>query len=216
MFARLPISFERNEGQTDNRVKFLTRGSRYNLFLTSTEAVLTLRSSDQSGESSKRDVVRPNAGGRAKSAKHREQHLSYSVVRLTLVGANKSPKIEGLDQLPGKSNYFIGDDPSKWRTDIPTFAKVKYQGVYPGVDAIYYGNKEKLEFDFVIAPRANYRQIRLEYEGAKTLLVDEETGDLVLTLANGTELRQRKPIVYQQISGERRSVESAYRLKGKR
>src|SRR5438270_11448239 len=104
-YGKLPLSFEQNTGQTDSRAKFLARGSGYTLFLTSDSAVLSLR-------------------GKTKSA----------ALRMKLVGANRNPDIAGTDALPGKSNYFVGNDPSKWRTDVPNYAKVKYRGVYPVTD----------------------------------------------------------------------------------
>lgn len=71
---------------------------------------------------------------------------------MKFVGANAEPQVLGVDELPGKSNYFIGNDPTKWRTNVPSYAKVKYMGVYPGVDLVYYGNQQHLEYDFVVAP----------------------------------------------------------------
>src|SRR5438132_3684861 len=105
-YGDLPLHFEANQGQTDREVKFLARGSGYGLFLTSTESVLVLR--------------KPNA-------------TSPAVVRMKLVGANPQPVVAGRDELPGKSNYFIGNDPSKWRTNVPQYARVEYEDVYPGV-----------------------------------------------------------------------------------
>src|SRR5204862_3585507 len=80
---------------------------------------------------------------------------------MKLVGANRTAKVTGLDELPGKSNYFIGNDPKKWRTDVPTYAKVRYQDVYPGIDLVYYGNQRQIEYDFVVAPGADPKAIAL-------------------------------------------------------
>ena len=88
------------------------------------------------------------------------------VLRMKLVGANSAPKIEGSDQLPGKSNYFIGNDPSKWRRGIPQYARVNYESVYPGVNLTYYGNQGQLEYDFRVAPGADPNQIALTFEGS--------------------------------------------------
>jgi len=85
-----------------------------------------------------------------------------AVVRMKLVGANAAAKLTGLAELPGKSNYFIGDDPKKWRTNVPNYAKVKYTSVCPGVDLVYYGNQRQLEYDFVVQPGADARQIALQ------------------------------------------------------
>src|SRR5439155_49910 len=86
-----------------------------------------------------------------------------AVLRMQMRGANTPSEVIGIDRLPGKSNYFIGDDPGKWRTDIATFAKVQYRGVYPGIDLIYYGNGRQLEYDFVVSPGADPAAIRLAF-----------------------------------------------------
>src|SRR5262249_42458199 len=114
----LPMGFEANQGQADASVKFLSRGSGYTLFLTADEAVLGLVT-----------LPPPGAGTQASDPAPR-----VSVLRSRLIGAAPSPDVEGLDPLPGRSNYFVGDDPSKWHTDVTNYARVRYRGVYPGVD----------------------------------------------------------------------------------
>jgi uncharacterized protein (TIGR03437 family) len=143
----------------------------------------------------------------------REAVLSVqgSPVRLHLVGAS-SRKPEGVDRLPGISSYFRGNDSSKWRTGIPQFRKVWYHDVYPGVDVVYYGNQGNLEYDFQIAPGADPAKIRIAYEGAKNLKI-EANGDLILTTKT-SEVRQRSPIVYQELDGKRKQIAAAYRLSG--
>ena len=127
-YGKLPLSFEVNQGQTDGHVKFLSRGSGYSLFLTSTEAVLSLHRSGP-GDTAGRGDNGPD------------------VLRMNLVGANQHARIEGLDQLPGKSNYFIGKNPRNWRTNISTYGRVYYHEIYKGVDLVYYGNQRQLEYD---------------------------------------------------------------------
>lgn len=121
--------------------------------------------------------------------------IKHSVVHMKLEGANPSPAINGMEKLPGIVNYFIGNDPAKWRTKIPTYAKVNYQEVYPGIDVAYYGNQGRLEYDFIVSPGADPDQIKLAFEGASEINV-AESGDLLLTTALG-EVRVQKPIVYQ-------------------
>ena len=123
---------------------------------------------------------------------------------MKLVSANRSPRVTGLDELPGKSNYFIGSDPAKWQTDVRTYAKVKYEGVYPGVDLVYYGNQRQLEYDFVVAPGADPKAIALEIETRSSKLENrnpklavETSGDLVIE-TDGGEVRFHKPVVYQE------------------
>ncbi len=118
------------------------------------------------------------------------------VMRMRLVGGNPKGRVVGLDDLPGRSNYFIGNDPKKWRTNVPSYARVKYEGVYPGVDLLYYGDQRQLEYDFVVAPGADPNQIKLSLAGAEGLRVDAASGDLVLKVGND-EVRFHKPAVYQ-------------------
>jgi len=142
-------------------------------------------------------VPEPNTGKGAVPAGVESQ--SPQVVRMRLVGGNTNGRVVGLDQLPGRSNYFIGNDPKKWRTNVPNYAKVKYENVYPGVDLVYYGDSLKggrLEYDFVVAPGANPNQIKLSFAGADGMRVDAASGDLVLKLGDD-EVRFRKPAVYQ-------------------
>ena len=133
---------------------------------------------------------------------------------MTLVNANPQSPAAGHDELPGKSNYFIGNDPAKWRTNIPTYAKVKYQGVYPGVDLVYYGNQGRLEYDFVVAPGADPRLVTLAFEGARDVHIDAR-GELVLGVEGG-EVRQHKPVVYQEVAGVKQEVAGRYVMKGTR
>ena len=197
-YGKLPLSFEANQGQVDPKVKFLSRGKGYNLYLTSTEAVLVLQ---------KRGVIEDQ------SAQKIAEPVQESILRMKLVGANPHSKVKGQDILPGKGNYFIGQDPSKWRTDIPTYAKVRYEGVYPGVDLIYYGNQRQLEYDFVVAPGADPKTIELAFQGAERLQIKEE-GDLLLQV-KGEEVRLRKPVIYQEINNLRQPIAGRYFLKGK-
>ena len=182
--------FEVNAGQTDSRVKFVSRGHHSALFLTSTESVLML------------EGTHPNLS----TSKNSRQ----VALRTRLAGASATAEIEGLDQEQGKSNYFVGKDPGRWRTSIPSYGKVQYRSIYPGVDLVYYGKEQRIEYDFVVAPGADYGKIKLEIRGAKRLRIDDN-GDLVLTTLVGT-VRQRKPLVYQDIDGARREIAARYIL----
>ena len=121
--------------------------------------------------------------------------IHQAVVRMKLEGANPSPAIDGMEPLPGMVNYFIGNDPAKWHTTIPTYAKVQYQDAYPGITLVYYGNQGRLEYDFIVAPGADPNQIKLAFEGASDITV-ADSGDLLLTTALG-DVRMQKPVVYQ-------------------
>jgi hypothetical protein len=198
-YGKLPLSFETNQGQTDRRVRFLSRGSGYNLFLANTEAVLQLQHTDFAAQNEK--AVR--------SASDSENPQSI-VLRTKFVGARRTARVEGENEQSGKVNYILGNDPRKWRADISTYAKVTYKNLYPGIDLSYYGNQQQLEYDFVVAPGADPRAIRLDLQGADKIQVDDR-GDLLMAVAGGT-VRQRKPAVYQEVNGVREQIASRYVL----
>jgi uncharacterized protein (TIGR03437 family) len=132
--------------------------------------------------------------------------------QMRLAGA-RSSRIEATDQLPGLANYFIGSDRSRWRTHVPTYSRIVYRGVYPGIDQIYYGSRGELEYDFIVAPEARPDTIQLEFRGASRVQI-EDSGDLVVTTAAGV-FRHRKPVVYQVIGGDLRAVSGSYLRKGR-
>ena len=207
-FGLLPLSFERNAGQSDQAVKFLSRGPGYELFLTATEAVLTLEKPHAPRLDEFKRPVPPSA--KATDANVREG----SVLRLKMIGANASAQVEGQDELPGKVNYLIGNDPENWRRDIPTFRRVHYKKVYPGIDLVYYGNSQhELEYDLIVAAGANPNSIRFTIAGATGMRLDR-TGNLLLKVNHG-ELSLQRPAIYQlSEAGERREVEGSYVLEG--
>lgn len=212
-YGKLPLAFEANAGQTDGRVKFLSRGSGYTLFLTGNEAVLTLSKSAGVTRSigSASVALKSGATGLAGQRKPAEspQANTNSVLRMKLIGAKLDAAVTGASELPGKSNYFIGKDPKKWRTNVPNYAKVKYPDVYPGVDLVYYGNRGgQLEYDFVVAPGADPSAISLHVAAASMRPAKDERraplriasdGDLVVRMDDG-EIRFHKPVVYQNPS----------------
>src|SRR5947208_7962193 len=197
-YGKLPLHFEANQGQTASQVKFLSRGPGYTLFLTPTEAVLALKQAK--GEDSLR------------ATRHALREDDPTVLRMKIEGANPSPPATGLDPLPGIVNYFIGDDPAQWRTNVPTYAKVRYDGLYPGVDLVYYGTQRQLEYDFVVRPGADPSSIELSFQGADRLEVDAQ-GDLMVHTAAGA-IRMRKPVIYQEVGGVRREISGGYVLMG--
>src|SRR3989475_91035 len=199
-YGKLPLIFEANQGQTDPQVKFLSRGSGYTLFLTPTEAVLTLTKADAQ--------AKRRFSGESSLAEPEKQ--AATVLRMKLLGANPTPRVTGVEELRGRSNYFIGNDPAKWRANVPTYANVEYRDVYPGVNLVYYGNQRQLEFDFIVAPGADPQRIRLGVEGADRLDLDAE-GDLVVH-TGGAQVRLQQPHVYQMANGVRQEIESRYVL----
>ena len=209
-YGKLPLSFEANRGQLDPEVKFLSRGSGYHLFVTANEVVLALRKADRAWANHKTRMSLTDLNNPQSAIRNPQS----AVLRMKLVGANPSPPVTGLDELPGKSNYFIGNDPKKWRTNVSTYAKVKHESVYPGVDLVSYGNGRQLEYDFLVAPGADPSRIKLAFAGAEKMRIDDR-GDLVL-LVGGGEIRQHKPVVYQEVSGERKEIAGRYVMQGKR
>jgi len=135
-----------------------------------------------------------------------------ATLRLRLVGANVAPRITGLDQLPGRVNYIRGNDRRTWITGVPTYARVDYHDVYPGVDLVYHGRQGRLEYDYVLRPGADPAAIALAQEGAGTLRLDGG-GNLVLQGAGG-QVRQERPVAYQDIAGKRRPVAARFVLRG--
>ncbi len=200
-YGSLPLHFEANQGQAHKDVRFLSRGVGYGLYLTSSEAVLVLTNPD-----AKRD------GHDTQARPEAEMPAKPVALRMSLVGASRKPLASGLEELPGKANYFIGKDPAKWRSNVPSYAKVHYREVYPGIDLVYYGNQRSLEYDFVVAPGADPRKIALTFKGADKLEIDAK-GDLLLHAAGGT-VRQKKPVIYQEMDGVRQEIAGSYVRKG--
>jgi hypothetical protein len=186
-YGNLPLNFEENKGQTDSRVKFLSRGSGYSLFLTPDEAVLSLNRTD------KDNVVRGN------------------VLRMQFSGAAKAPEMRAGEQRSSVSNYFRGG-PEQWITGSRHYGKVVYSNLYPGIDAVFYGNQRQLEYDIVVAPGADPSRVKMQFKGADRVWVDD-TGALVLSTAMG-DLRQKAPVIYQDINGKRRYIGGHYVLQG--
>jgi len=130
-------------------------------------------------------------------------------VRMTFVGGNSTANISGAEKLEAKINRFIGNDSSKWQKGVPTFAKVRATEIYPGVDVVYYGSREKLEYDFQLAAGVNPEIIALRFDGAKISINPQ--GELVVSL-NGGEIKQHRPIAYQTVAGQQTEVSAAWRI----
>jgi uncharacterized repeat protein (TIGR01451 family) len=205
-YGKLPLSFEANRGQTDPQVSFISRGSGYRLFLTSTEAVLAL------GKGIADAVPEPSAAALKKSDSELAAG-SNAVLRMRLKGANPHAQAEGLERQAGQTNYLIGNRPEAWHTNVESYAKVRYTGVYPGIDLVYYGNQRRLEYDFIVAPGARADRIRLDFKGAQEIFIDGG-GELVLRTAHG-DVRQHKPLLYQEVNGRRHEVAGRYVMKGR-
>jgi hypothetical protein len=190
-YAALPLTFETNVGQTDPRVRFISRGAGYSIFLTGDEAVVSLAT--------------PSAG-----TAHAPRAAGQAALAMKFLGARSAAQVSGLERLPARVNYFVGNDPARWHTGVPSYARVKYTALYPGVDLIYYGNQQSLEYDLVVSPGANPDAIRIAIDGADDARLDR-AGDLLL-IAGGSELRLMKPRVYQHAGGREQIVDGRYVL----
>jgi RHS repeat-associated protein len=204
-YAKLPVYFEQNVGQTDAKVRFLSRGRGYGLFLTPTEAVLAL-STREPAPKDMRHLMGPRSAVRPSARKH-------SVVRLSFQGTQARSAVEGVEELEGKANYLIGNDPKKWRTDVPLFSKVRCSQIYQGIDVVYYGSQGRLEYDLLLDPKADPAAIRFRTEGADRVTL-AKSGDLQLQTATGTVVL-RKPDIYQVGQHGRKRVKGGYVLRAK-
>lgn len=182
-YGQLPLAFEPNIGQTNAAVNYLARGPGYTVWLTPTESVLSLQNASAA---------------------------SGNVLSMELVGANAASVAQGQNQLTGVTNYLIGNNPSQWLTNIPNYAQVTYQNVYPGINLVYHGQGQQLEYDFVVAPGSATSEIRLQVQGSSRMTLDAQ-GDLVLSTSGGT-LIEKAPVVYQVVNGVKQNVGGRYVL----
>lgn len=199
---RLPVYFEQNRGQVSGSAPFLSHHGGTQIGLSGGELTFIL-------EGSTEPVKAPLGFPEAVPT----QPAARAELRMRLVGANPAAKGQGLDPLPGKSHYFLGNRADRWQRNVPHYARVQFQEVYPGMDLIYYGSEGSLEYDFVVAPGADPARIQLAFEGARRveLLPD---GDLRLQTDWG-EVRHKKPFLYQVVNGQRREVKGRYVLMGR-
>jgi hypothetical protein len=181
-YGQLPLSFEANQGQTATPVNYLARGQGYTLFLAPTRAVLAL-----------------------------SQGAGENVLQMQLAGANPAAQAVGLARQAGVSNYLFGSDPSQWITNVPHFGQVEYQGIYPGINLVYYGNSQtQLEYDFDVAPGATPAAIQLAFQGTQGITLDGQ-GNLVVHSTSG-DVTEQAPVAYQVIDAVRQAVAAQYVL----
>ena len=178
----MPLYFEANRGQAEHSAQFLARGRDSQFLISPAEAQITLR----------------------------KEAAGPVTVRMQFTGANPRAQIRGDAELPGKVNYLVGNDPALWHAGVPTFARVRVEGIYPGIGLVYYVNQQQLEYDFEVAPGANPDVIQIHFGGVDKIAVNAQ-GELVLTLSGG-EILQPKPVIYQMTNGARREISGGYRL----
>jgi uncharacterized protein (TIGR03437 family) len=178
----LPLEFESNAGQFAPDVLYLARTSNHFLYLTRDGMTLGLADANGAG----------------------------TPLHIALPGASRQASVVPEHRVAGVSNYLIGNDPSRWRRGIPHYRDVRYSGVWPGVDLLFHGREQSIEYDFIVAPGSDPSLIRLRYENCRSLRL-APNGDLILMTPNG-DVRQHRPEIYQMIAGERRLITGGYRL----
>jgi hypothetical protein len=217
-YSQLPLSFERNIGQLDAQAKYVVRGNGVTTYLTDGGAVFTMPLPDNTQNRASAAVTR-NRGGRARLGADVAQvnpAAKAAAVAMFLVNAKAAPSIiaEGLQAVT--SNYFRGADPSQWRTGVPHFAQVRYVAVYPGVDMLFFNDRGRLRYDFVVQPGSDPSAIALRFEGMRELTLSEN-GDLLIHVGeveSPAVLRMHKPYTYQEVMGKRVEVSSRFVVRG--
>jgi hypothetical protein len=199
-----PLTFEQNRGQAPNEVKWIGEGSSYRILLERDGATFLLPDKNN---------MRAMAGRRPVPI-DRSFQMNYSVIRMKLAGSRPWKGISGVEPTGGVSNYLSPTDGKSWISNVPQYQRVKVAGVYPGIDLVFYTNDHDLEYDFVVAPGADPNQVQVVFEGMKGMHVDDKSGDLLLTAPDGSELRQFRPKVYQQIANKRVEIAGGYRMLG--
>jgi Beta-propeller repeat len=210
----LPLAFEANQGQTDPQVKYMARGNGYTVFLTASDTVFALNSSSQAPQNLALRGAR-NLGPASKlaskpSTKPLPSNHRTAAIRMHLIGGNPQSQIIADNELPGRSNYFLGNDPSQWHTDVEQYERISYRDVYPGINMAFYGVQKQLEFDFIVVPGAIPDGIRFAVAGAHRIATDN-SGNLVLASSAGNVLLH-KPVAYQQKDGTRQPVDARFVL----
>jgi len=197
----MPLTFTENQGQWDDQVKFRANGGGAAMWFTSGGAYYQFTRR-----------VRVAGGVNLLLRDSEPDEVETMMIGVSFVGANPNPRVVGENLTKYKCNYFIGNDPSKWQTDVPNYRTVVYEDIYPGIDLKYYGNGTQMEYDFVVPPFADYSQIKIRYDGSLSMSVSP-SGELVIRTKWGTVVEQR-PVVYQVVNNLRVPVEAEYLLKG--
>jgi Beta-propeller repeat len=200
----LPLAFEQNRGQAPSAVKWLGQSSGYRLLFNDDGVTFLLPDKND---------TRANAGRRPIPV-DRSFQMKYNVMHMKLAGGRPWKNISGVEPTGGVSNYLSPADSKSWISNVPQYQRVKVSDVYQGIDLVFYTNGDNLEYDFVLAPGADPKQIQVAFEGMRGMRVDEKSGDLVLTAPDGSQLRQLRPNVYQQIADTRVEVPGSYRMLG--
>ncbi|KJU86218.1 PKD domain containing protein [Candidatus Magnetobacterium bavaricum] len=220
-YGKLPVRFEQNDGQTHQGYNYVARGQGYTMFLKPDGIVMALIPSVEKtahhninhkdtklAKKHKVDVVNIKFAGTGASRRVKEPGASWSVKENV-----KLPELTALDELEGKSNYLIGNSEEKWLSNVTAYKRIKYTGLYPGIDLVLYGNQKEIEYDFIVQPMADLRKIALKINGAMSIKINNN-GDIALK-THGGEILMRKPKIYQEIDGMQKPVNGTYVIKNK-
>ncbi len=202
--SSLPLAFTANQGQWPDSILYRANAGGATMWFTPTGAYYQF--TRRVGNDSALDSLDPI--GRPDKFYHESDSIEIMMLKASFVGANPSPRVSGKSMMEYKCNYFLGNDPTGWRTDVPSYEEIVLKEVYPGIDLTYYGRGRQMEYDFVVSPGADYSQIRIQYEDAEGLAVADD-GALVVTTKWG-EIRELAPVVYQEIDGGRQPVTAEY------
>ena len=209
-YGKLPLSFVENRGQMDKRARFVIRGPRASAFFRNDGVTFDLWEASKIKPLNKRDMLqkmKPEIPSKPEKRRH-------AVLKLTFKGADPNCRVEGMDTLPGKVNYMIGKDKSKWHTGIPTFKGVTYKNIWSGIDVIYRGDQCQLKYDIRVNPGADIKKVQLRYDGAQRMWLDKK-GDLHIK-TSVTEFVEKVPGIYQEKAGKKIDVVGGYRLLDKK
>jgi len=202
--ASVPLAFTQNQGQWDEEILFRASAGNLTAWLAADGAYYQVWRRTEADDQGAPDV----AGAPDDPVKRRPEPVETMLIKASFVGAAANTQVVGEDLMEQKSNYFLGNDPAGWRTDVANYASVVYRDIYPGIDLRYYGRDRQIEYDFVVSPGADPSRIRIQYDGAESVSVNE-AGELVIKTAWG-KLVERRPVVYQMEGGQRREVDTRY------
>ena len=190
-YGQLPLSFEPNQGQADQSVRYLSHSGSQVVLLEQDAAVVLLREPSP-------------------APKNDKSRAASSRLKIRFAGASTGAQVDALDEQAGKSNYFLGSRRENWHTQIPNYSRVQYRSLYPGIDLVFYGNGSHLEHDFIVAPGADYRRIGLDIQGGRSVRLADD-GSAVIRTAGGA-VHFSAPRIYQVLDGRQVEVAGGFRL----
>jgi len=203
-YGKLPLYFIKNNGQINEKISFYERSAGHGTFFTSDGLILSLTKKEDKADkaSFNKDILGLETEESAKT--------TTEAVTLSFVDANAKAKISSSDKMTGHVNYFVGNDKTKWRSNVPTYGAVTYKDIYKNIDIKFYGNNKNIEHDVIVKPGGDFSDVKFAYSGIKGLRVRDD-GNLEVSLNHG-KIIEEKPVIYQEIKGERVAVEGSYKI----